>query len=287
MNSATLRLGVLASRVRFEEKCILAALERRGVACEQIDPRTLAVRAGAPWTGPRTVLNREVGHYRALYAASALESTGVRVLNTAAAAAVCGDKWQTSAALVARGVPTPDTSLALTPDAALAALEQFGYPAVIKPLVGSWGRLVTRVTGPAMAAAVLEHLAALPSPQSHIVYVQREVAKADRDIRVLVVGGRAVGATYRRSDEWRTNVARGAVSERCPLDPGLTELAVAAAKTVGAHIAGVDLLQDPDGRLTVLEVNDRVEFRGLQQSHGTDIDVADAVAALLIEEAQA
>ncbi|AEN09647.1 MULTISPECIES: RimK family alpha-L-glutamate ligase [unclassified Streptomyces] len=287
MNSATLRLGVLASRVRFEEKCILAALERRGVACEQIDPRTLAVRAGAPWTGPRTVLNREVGHYRALYAASALESTGARVLNTAAAAAVCGDKWQTSAALVARGVPTPDTSLALTPDAALAALEQFGYPAVIKPLVGSWGRLVTRVTGPAMAAAVLEHLAALPSPQSHIVYVQREVAKADRDIRVLVVGGRAVGATYRRSDEWRTNVARGAVSERCPLDPGLTELAVAAAKTVGAHIAGVDLLQDPDGRLTVLEVNDRVEFRGLQQSHGTDIDVADAVAALLIEEAQA
>ncbi|MHC3462527.1 RimK family alpha-L-glutamate ligase [Streptomyces flavovirens] len=287
MNTATLRLGVLASRVRFEEKCILAALERRGVACEQIDPRTLAVRAGAPWAGPRTVLNREVGHYRALYAASALESTGARVLNTAAAAAVCGDKWQTSAALVARGVPTPDTSLALTPDAALAALEQFGYPAVIKPLVGSWGRLVTRVTGPAMAAAVLEHLAALPSPQSHIVYVQREVAKADRDIRVLVVGGRAVGATYRRSDEWRTNVARGAVSERCPLDPGLTELAVAAAKTVGAHIAGVDLLQDPDGRLTVLEVNDRVEFRGLQQSHGTDIDVADAVAALLIEEAQA
>ncbi|MDT0426769.1 RimK family alpha-L-glutamate ligase [Streptomyces salyersiae] len=287
MNTATLRLGVLASRVRFEEKCILAALERRGVACEQIDPRTLAVRAGAPWAGPRTVLNREVGHYRALYAASALESTGTRVLNTAAAAAVCGDKWQTSAALVARGVPTPDTTLALTPDAALAALEQFGYPAVIKPLVGSWGRLVTRVTGPVMAAAVLEHLAALPSPQSHIVYVQREVAKADRDIRVLVVGERAVGATYRRSDEWRTNVARGAVSERCPLDPGLTELAVAAAKTVGAHIAGVDLLQDPDGRLTVLEVNDRVEFRGLQQSHGTDIDVADAVAALLIEEAQA
>jgi [lysine-biosynthesis-protein LysW]--L-2-aminoadipate ligase len=287
MCSAALRLGVIASRVRFEEKCILSALERRGVACEQIDPRVLSVRAGGPWTGARTVLNREVGHYRALYAASALESTGTRVLNTAAAAAVCGDKWQTSAALVARGLPTPETTLALTPEAAFEALEQFGYPAVIKPLVGSWGRLVTRVTDPAMAAAVLEHLAALPSPQSHIVYVQREVAKADRDIRVLVVGGRAIGATYRRSDQWRTNVARGAVSERCPLDPGLTELAVAAADTVGAHIAGVDLLQDPDGRLTVLEVNDRVEFRGLQQSHGTDIDVADAIAALLIEEAQA
>lgn len=286
MISATPRLGVLASRVRFEEKYILAALERRGAACEQIDPRALSVQAGTPWTGPRAVLNREVGHYRALYAASALESAGTKVLNTLAATAVCGDKWQTSAALVARGLPTPETMLALTPEAALDALEQLGYPAVIKPLVGSWGRLVTRVTDPAMAAAVLEHLAALPSPQSHIVYVQREVAKADRDIRVLVVGGQTIGATYRRSEQWRTNVARGAVSERCPLDPDLTELAVAAADTVGAHIAGVDLLQDPDGRLTVLEVNDRVEFRGLQQSHGTDIDAADALAALLIKEAQ-
>ncbi|WP_133912223.1 RimK family alpha-L-glutamate ligase [Streptomyces sp. NBC_00582] len=287
MSSATPRLGVLASRVRFEEKSILAALERRGVACEQIDPRALSVRAGSPRTGPRTVLNREVGHYRALYAASALESAGVKVLNSAAAAAVCGDKWQTTTALVAAGLPTPETVLALTPEAALEALEGFGYPAVIKPLVGSWGRLVTRVTGPEMAAAVLEHLAALPSPQSHVVYVQREVAKADRDIRALVVDGRVVGATYRRSDQWRTNVARGAVSERCPLDPELTRLAVAAARTVGAHIAGVDLLQDPDGRLTVLEVNDRVEFRGLQQCHGTDIDAADAMAALLIKEGQA
>ncbi|MFH0241903.1 RimK family alpha-L-glutamate ligase [Streptomyces sp. HK10] len=286
MSSAAMRLGVLASRVRFEEKAILTALERRGFACEQIDPRSLSVRAGAPWTGPRTVLNREVGHYRALYAAAALESAGVSVLNGAAATAVCGDKWQTSAALVARGLPTPETALALTPDAALGALDRLGYPAVIKPLVGSWGRLVTRVGDPETAAAVLEHLAALPSPQSHIVYVQSEVPKVDRDIRVLVVDGQAVGATYRRSREWRTNVARGAVSERCPLEPGLTELAVAAAETVGAHIAGVDLLQDPDGRLTVLEVNDRVEFRGLQQAHGTETDVADAIAALMTKAAK-
>ncbi|CAM5507753.1 lysine biosynthesis enzyme LysX [Streptomyces spiroverticillatus] len=287
MSSAALRLGVLASRVRFEEKAVLEALERRGAVCEQIDPRALSVRAGGPWAGPRTVLNREIGHYRALYAAGALESAGVTVLNSAAATSLCGDKWQTSAALVAQGVPTPETVLALTPEAALEALEQFGYPAVLKPLVGSWGRLVTRVTDAAMAAAVLEHLAALPSPQSHIVYVQREVPKPDRDIRVLVVGGRAVGATYRRSDQWRTNVARGAVSERCPLDADLAGLAVRAAETLGALIAGVDLLQEPDGRLTVLEVNDRVEFRGLQQSHGTDIDVADSIAALLTKEAQA
>lgn len=286
MSSAAARLGVLASRVRFEEKNILTALERRGVACEQIDPRALSVRAGTPWDGPQIVLNREVGHYRALYAASALESAGVTVLNSAAATAVCGDKWQTSAALVARGLPTPETTLALTPEAALKALEELGYPAVIKPLVGSWGRLVTRVNDRAMAEAVLEHLAALPSPQSHIVYVQREVAKADRDIRVLVVGGRAVGATYRRSEDWRTNVARGAVSERCPLEADLTELAVAAADTVGACVAGVDLLEEPGGRLTVLEVNDRVEFRGLQSTYGTDLDVADTIAALLTAKAE-
>lgn len=283
MGSEVPHLAVLASRVRFEEKQIMSALERRAAGFSLLDPRSLFVADdAAAWTGPRFVLNREVGHFRALYAAGALETAGVTVLNSAEATRVSGDKWHTSAALLRHGLPTPRTALAMTPDAALGALDRLGYPAVIKPLVGSWGRLVTRVTDRAMATAVLEHLAALPSPQSHVIYVQEYVSAADRDIRVIVVGGRALAATYRRGDQWRTNVARGAVSEPCPLGPDHVKLAEAAAGAVGADIAGVDLIEDQDGRLTVLEVNDRVEFKGLQQAHGPSIDVAGAIADHLI-----
>ncbi len=282
MDSVAPHLAVLASRVRFEEKSIMGALERRGARFEHLDPRSLFVADDSAWTGPTLVLNREVGHFRALYAASALESAGVTVLNSAAATHLSGDKWHTSAALLNSGLPTPRTALAMTSEAALEALDEIGYPAVVKPLVGSWGRLVTRVTDRAVAAAVLEHVAALPSPQSHVVYLQEQVPKADRDIRVLVVGGEAIGATYRRGEEWRTNVARGAVSEYCPLGPVHAKLAVAAADAVGTDIAGVDLIEDVDGHLTVLEVNDRVEFRGFQEAHGSRVDVADAIAAHLI-----
>lgn len=285
MGSEVPHVAVLASRVRYEEKQIMAALERRGVRFARLDPRSLVVTEGTRWEGARFVLNREVGYFRALYAAGTLESAGVTVLNSAEATRVSGDKWHTSAAVVRHGLPTPRTALAMTPDAALDALDQLGYPAVIKPLVGSWGRLVTRLSDRETAAAVLEHLAALPSPQSHVLYLQEYVPGAGRDLRVLVVGGRAIGATYRRGDQWRTNVARGAVSERCPLGPDLVKLAEAAAEAVGAVIAGVDLIEDRDGRLTVLEVNDRVEFRGLQEAHGTAIDVADTIAAFLIERA--
>lgn len=285
MGSEVPHVAVLASRVRYEEKQIMAALERRGVRFARLDPRSLVVTEGTRWEGARYVLNREVGYFRALYAAGTLESAGVTVLNSAEATRVSGDKWHTSAAVVRHGLPTPRTALAMTPEAALDALDQLGYPAVIKPLVGSWGRLVTRLSDRETAAAVLEHLAALPSPQSHVLYLQEYVPGAGRDLRVLVVGGRAIGATYRRGDQWRTNVARGAVSERCPLGPDLVKLAEAAAEAVGAVIAGVDLIEDRDGRLTVLEVNDRVEFRGLQEAHGTAIDVADTIAAFLIERA--
>ncbi|GAA1739673.1 RimK family alpha-L-glutamate ligase [Luedemannella helvata] len=285
MNSSARDLVVLASRVRYEEKRIMAALERRGCRYEYLDPRTLFVTGGTVRHAGRVVLNREVGHYRAWYAAEALEQAGATVVNTATATHHCGDKWLTSAALLRHGLPTPRTALALTPEAGLEALAEIGYPAVIKPLVGSWGRLVTRVPDEATAVAVLEHVAALPAPQSHVIYAQELVPKADRDIRVAVVGGQVLGATYRRGGDWRTNVARGAVSEPCPVGDGLAKLALAAAEAVGADIAGVDVIEDSEGRLTVLEVNDRVEFRGFESAHG-GTGVAEAIADLLITKAE-
>ncbi|MBW8486822.1 RimK family alpha-L-glutamate ligase [Actinomadura parmotrematis] len=275
---------VLASRVRAEEKRIIAALRARGADCVHVDTRTLA---GAPAASDRSlVLNREIGQARAAYAGSLLEARGAVVVNSAAATEVCGDKWRTALALGQAGLPVPRTHLALTPEAALAALDELGYPAVVKPLVGSWGRLVTRVADRAMAAAVLEHVAALPSPRAHIVLAQELVA-GGRSVRVVVVGGEALGATWHRSEQWRANVARGASARALALRPDHAKLAARAADATGAEIAGVDLIEDAAGRTRVLEVNHGVEFTGFQDATGIDVAarIADHLIARTVRDA--
>lgn len=273
---------LLASRVRTDEKRIMAALERRGVAYRYVDSRSLWGFLGDAGEQPTVVLNREIGQARAQYAAGLLEQAGHQVINSARAVEVCGDKWRTSVALQQAGIPTPRTALALTPEAALNAFDEIGYPAVVKPLTGSWGRLVTKVPDRQTAETVMEYVSALPSPTSHIVYVQQMVAKPDRDIRVIVIGGQPLGAIYRRSDQWRTNVARGGTTEICPLTDEIVKLSAAAADAVGTEIAGVDLIEDEDGRLTVLEVNHGVEFSGFHAVLGDSLQVADRIAEHLI-----
>jgi [lysine-biosynthesis-protein LysW]--L-2-aminoadipate ligase len=279
-------LAVAASRVRIEERRILEALERRRVPYQYVDTRQVWMELAPARTPPYAVaLNREISHTRSLYWARLLEATAVPSVNTAAAIAVCGDKLLTSLALQRAGVPTPRTALALTTEAAFEAVEQLGFPLVVKPLVGSRGRLAARLRDRDEAQAVLEHRQALPSPQQHVVYLQELVGEPGRDIRVIVVGGEVLGATYRRADGWRANVARGARSAPCPLHADLTRLALAAAAAVGGDVVGVDLLESGTGELCVLEVNHAVEFQGFQQAHGDRVDVADAIVGYTLARA--
>jgi [lysine-biosynthesis-protein LysW]--L-2-aminoadipate ligase len=289
MAAAATPVAVLASRVRGEERQILAAFERRGIPVTHVDPRDLPYRADdvvAPWP---VVLNREISATRARYAARSMEAAGAVVVNSAAATELCGDKWLSTLALRRAGLPMPRTSLALTPDAALACIEEFGYPVVIKPLTSSWGKRVALVRERDAAQAVLEHCAALPAPQAHVIYLQEYIDKPGRDLRVIVVGGRPVGAVYRSSAEWRTNVARGAETTVCPLTPALSKLATDAARAVGAEIAGVDLVETTDSRILVLEVNQGVEFTGFRRAHGDseEHDVAAAIVDLVLARTEA
>jgi [lysine-biosynthesis-protein LysW]--L-2-aminoadipate ligase len=278
-------VAVLASQVRADERRLFDALERRGVRYEQVDPRGMWSGAEERERRWRGVLNREIGQVRALYAARMCEALGMPVINSAAATEVCGDKWQTSLALSAASLPTPRTALGLTPEAALAALADIGYPALIKPLVGSWGRLIVTLRDADMAEEVFEYVRALPGPQSHLVYVQELIAKPGRDIRAIVVGGELLGASYRIATGTRTNVARGASTQRCPETAELTKLAVAGAAAVAADIAAVDLIENADGQLLILEVNHRVEFSGFQAALGDRVDVADRIVGHIVARA--
>lgn len=276
---------VAASRIRHEEKWLLTALGRTGHLVTRLDTRALTVPSPEFPGDDVLVLNREIGSVRACYLAWSLEAAGVTVVNTAAATEVCGDKWRTALALRSAGVPTPRTVLATGVDAARAAIEESGFPVVVKPVSGSWGRRVAYLTDAHAAEAVLDYCAALPSPQARVLCVQEPIDKPERDIRVFVIGGRVVGAMYRRSAGWRTNVSLGADVSACPVDDELAKLALGAAEATGAEIAGVDLLEGRAGERYVLEVNARPEFSGITRA--CELDVAALIAEHLAARAAA
>jgi [lysine-biosynthesis-protein LysW]--L-2-aminoadipate ligase len=196
------------------------------------------------------------------------------VVNDPATARVCADKVETSLALAAAGVPTPETRVAFDTESALAAVESFGYPCVLKPVVGSWGRLMAKLEGRAAAEAVLEHKATLGHYEHKVFYVQNFVEKPGRDLRVLVCGTEPVAAMSRSGDHWLTNAKRGAETAAFELDDRAAELATAAAEAVGGGLLGVDLMEvgrDDETQYTVHEVNHTVEFKALNDAVETDV----------------
>ena len=264
---------------------ILAALRHRGVDHDRIDSRDLALYLGGDGLdGYNAVLVRCLSHSRAYYVTRWLDQVGVPAVSSHHVVATCGDKMLTSAALQAAGLPIPRTAIAFTPEAALQAIEGMGYPAVLKPLAGSWGRLLARVNDRDAAEAVLEHKTTLGGYVHGVFYIQEYVDKPGRDIRTLVVGDEVVYAIYRRSDHWITNTARGGKAEICLLRPEIADLSLAAAGAVGGGIVAVDLLETADGQLLVNEVNHTPEFHGAAQA--TDADVAGKIAAYVFGKAR-
>ncbi len=264
-------VGVLLSRVRVEEKLLLEELERRHIATKVIDDRELVLALERkPELGVDVVLERCIQHSRALYALSVLETWGIKTVNTFEVADVCGNKLLTTMRLIRDGVPSPRTRLAFTPESALAAVEELGYPAVLKPLVGSWGRLLSKVNDRDAAESILEHKDVLGTYIHSIYYVQEYIPKPGRDIRAFVVGDETVGAIYRYSDHWITNTARGGKATKCEVTPELNDLCVRAAKAVGGGVVAIDVLEAPEG-LLVNEVNYTMEFRNSIDTTGVNI----------------
>ena len=259
--------------MRVEEKLLTEAFRARQVDVTVIDDSELVFDLTAQpdfWSHYQIVLERSLSQSRGMYLLHALAQLGVPTLNRYEVAAICNDKYLTSAALVPNQVPTPRTLLAFTSEAALRALDEIGYPAVLKPVVGSWGRLLARVNDRDAAEALLEHKETLGSYQHSIFYIQEYIAKPGRDIRAFVVGDRTICAIYRDSQHWITNTARGASTSNCPVTPELDALCVAAARSVGGGILAVDVLESPRG-LLVNEINATMEFRNSIAPTGVDI----------------
>ncbi|MBS1968434.1 MAG: lysine biosynthesis protein LysX [Chloroflexi bacterium SZAS-1] len=267
-----MKIGVLCSRIRVEEKLLLQEMDRRGLDYVRINDDDVIFHLNEGTYPYDVVLERSIHHSRALYALKALNDAGVPTVNTAAVADVCGDKFKTTQALIKHGVPTPRTFMAFTPESALKAIEEMGYPVVLKPAIGSWGRLIAKVNDREAAEALLEHKEVLGSYHHSIFYIQEYVPKAKgRDIRAFVVGDECICAIYRTSAHWITNTARGGQASNCPVTPALADVCVGAAHAVGGGVVAIDVFETEDGRYTVNEVNYTMEFRNSIDTTGVNI----------------
>jgi [lysine-biosynthesis-protein LysW]--L-2-aminoadipate ligase len=266
-----MRIGFLHSIIRKDEKLLLAEFaKRKDVELEMIDDRKLVFNISQTKVNVDSVIERSINHSRALHAIRLFESYGITCFNNGEVARICGDKLLTSIALEKNSVPQPKVMVAFTEESALEAIEAIGYPVVLKPAVGSWGRLLSKINDREAAEAILEHKTILGSYHHSIFYIQKYVEKQGRDIRSFVVGNECIAAIYRTSKHWITNTARGSVASNCPVTNEIAELSLKAAKAVGGGIVAIDIFETNEG-LQVNEVNYTMEFKNSIETTGVNI----------------
>jgi len=265
-------LAILYDTIRWEEKALYEAARKKGVSVENVDIKALRLRLGGQSDfKDRVVLQRSVSYFKSLHATAALEGLGAKVINPLKVAGITGNKLFAHMELEKAGVRTPKAIAAFSEEAAIQALDEFGYPAVIKPTVGSWGRMIGLLRDRDAARAVIEDREHM-FPLYHIYYFEEFVKRPPRDIRAIVVGDRVVAAIYRYSGdgEWKTNMALGGRAEVCPVTEELNDICMKATRAVGGQIVGVDLMEGDDG-LMVHEVNNTTEFKNTVRVTGVDI----------------
>lgn len=272
MGAVTPDVTVLCDTVRWEEKSLLEAGKRKGADIRMTDCRKLLLQldGGPPEFG--AVLQRCVSYYRNVHSTAALEGMGVRVINTLQTGILAGNKLYTHMLLRKSGVPTPRATVAFSKETALDAMDREGYPMIVKPTVGSWGRMISKLNDADTADGILEGREAM-YPIYQIHYLEEFVKRPPRDIRAIVVGDEVVAAIYRSSGNgaWKTNMALGGTASPCEVTGEMEDMCIRARDAVKGQIVGVDLMESDERGLVVHEVNNTTEFKNTVRVCGVDI----------------
>jgi [lysine-biosynthesis-protein LysW]---L-2-aminoadipate ligase len=282
-------IGIIFDKLRFEEKALHDSAIKRGLRAQLIDAKNLTICTTSKKADLHfgdIVLQRSVSHFRGLYVTGCLEFVGFRVINDFKVSQICGNKLVTSLQLVRNNISVPNTAFAFSSEGARNLMNELGYPVVLKPVVGSWGRGVFPIRDEETANMLLETREENGSALSRIYYVQEMINRPPRDLRCIVVGDSVVTAIYRYSsdNEWRTNVSRGGKAERATITRELEDIVLRAAKSVGGGVLGVDLMEDTHRGLLVNEVNNTVEFKGAQNV--AEVDIADSIIQYAVNTAK-
>ena len=284
-----MKLAITFDRLRLEEKELQKEAVKAGCKSELIDVRKLSFNV----TGKKLnngfgdiVLQRCISYYRSIFLARILENFGIRVINSTKVSEACGNKLVTSMLLAKAGVPTPKTYVALDAESVFETAEKLGYPVVVKPFTGSWGRMVDIAKEPQTLGTIVEYRESMQSPVEHMYYLQEYIKRPPRDIRLIVAGDEVIAAVYRNAPkgEWRTNVARGGTTTGFKLNKEIEDITLKAAKAVGGGILGVDAMESKDHGYTIHEVNNTVEFKGAQGA--TEHRIAKKMIDYVIGEAK-
>ena len=266
----TTRIGFLYTRLRAEEKYLLDEMEKLD------DVEIVRINDGDTFFDihqlPQEIdvlFERSISYSRGLYISRIFEAHGIPVVNSALVAERCGDKYVTSQLLAKSGIPTPRVLMAFDEESALRAIEALGYPCVLKPVVGSWGRLLAKVENRSQAESLIEHKSSL-GVNHQVFYIQEYINKPGRDIRAFVVGDDCICAIYRSSENWITNTARGGIATNCPVTDEIAELCKRAAQAVGGGLLALDLFETENG-YTINEINHTMEFRNSIATTGVNI----------------
>lgn len=261
------KIRIVYDRVRSEEKMLEKKAIELGHDTKMIDAKITQISTESKKTDfdfGDVVLERCVSYFRGLHFTACLEFLDVPVINKFEVANNCGNKMITSLLLKKHNVPTPKTYFSFSSEAALENLEKIGYPMVIKPIVGSWGRGVIPLKDRETADAIIEVRELSDRPLDRIYYLQEMVKRPPRDIRVIVIGDQVISAMYRTSSgSFKTNIALGAEPILCEITKELEDVCMKASEAVGGGILGVDIMEDEKRGLVVHEVNNTVEFKGL------------------------
>ena len=261
------KICIVFDRLRTEEKLLQKNAEQLGYETSMVDAKITSFDTDSKpenFEFGDVVLERCVSYYRGLHFTACLEFMDIPVINKFDVANTCGNKMITSMLLKKNNIPTPKTYFSFSAETALDNFEKVGYPLVIKPIIGSWGRSVMPVKDKDTAEAVIENRQVTDGPQDRIYYLQEMINRPPRDIRVITIGDQAISAMYRKSSGgFKTNIALGADPELCEITKEIEDLCEKTSKAVGGGILGIDLMEDKERGLVVHEVNNTVEFKGL------------------------
>ena len=270
------RICIIYDKLRFEEKKIYNDIQQKGFDATLIDGKSLIFDTESSKSDSRfgdIILQRVISYNRGLHLTYCLEQIGLPVVNSFSVSEICGNKLITSLILKKNNVPTPKTTFAFSTESARECMKKLGFPLVVKPIIGSWGRGVYQIKDQSMADMMLDSRQENDNSFSRIYYFQELIDRPSRDIRCIVIGDQIVASVFRYSseNEWRTNVAVGGRTEMAPLTSELKEIVLKASNAVGGGILGVDLMEDKERGYLVHEVNNTVEFRGASAVCKSDI----------------
>ncbi len=262
-------IGFIHSLIRKDEKLLISAFNEQNLEVELIDTRKLQLTPSTEFLFD-VAIERVISTSQGLYTSQFLENQGIKVINSSKVANLCSDKIATSLALANALINQPKFGIAFDTASALAFIEELSYPVVIKPVIGSWGRLLAKINDRDAAEAIIEHKQTLGNYQHSIFYIQEYVEKKGRDIRSFVIGDTCIAAIYRNSEHWITNTSRGGTAENCVVTDEIEQISIKAAQTMGGGILAIDLFETAEGFM-VNEVNHTMEYKNSIDTTGIDI----------------